>query len=166
MFSDPFCWARQLFYGTKCNSEVGHPAEGSYPILNAYSRHAGEFPHVVCDKNQAFAAGMAADLHVMHATGSASPLQLGMQLSIMCRSLVTERASRIARPRIGFHDVDADVGVKHIGEHQKGSRASASGCSRLTMKSSLSRGPLRNRSSHRRPWGTIRRLWPIFRIST
>src|SRR5208283_4212280 len=67
---------------------------------------------------------------------------------------------------IGLHHVNADIGVEHIVEHQKGSRVSAAGCSRPTMKSSLTRGPFRKRSSHLLPCGTITRLRPILRIST
>lgn len=44
--------------------------------------------------------------------------------------------------RIVLHHVDADIGVEHVSEHQSGSRSSAGGCCRSTMKSSLARGPL------------------------
>jgi hypothetical protein len=51
------------------------PMPRLHPILNTQARHPGEFPHIVCDKDQPFAAGMSSDLHVVGAAQRARAFQ-------------------------------------------------------------------------------------------
>src|ERR1051326_6996125 len=62
--------------------------------------------------------------------------------------------------------MDADIGVEHVSQHQRGSRSSAFGCIRFVMKSFDARGPSTNKSSQRFPTGLMIRLCPILMIST
>jgi len=64
-----------------------------------------------------------------------------------------------------LNNVDADIRVEHITQHQNCSRFSAGGCRRSAMKSSETPGPSKNASQD---WsaGVMRRLRPNFVTST
>src|SRR5258708_36893621 len=66
-------------------------SKGSHPILNPNSRHAVEFAHIVGDDNQAFAAGVTANLNVVRTAWRSRPLQLCPTLTVMGGRLVLDR---------------------------------------------------------------------------
>ena len=66
----------------------------SRPVLNPHARHAAELAKIVGDDDQAFAAGMAADLHVVRAAERA-------------RALCVKLAVMRSRPRVERQDVEA-----------------------------------------------------------
>src|SRR5258708_32092164 len=81
---------RALLMGAIVLHMRGRRALPSEPALGSDPRHAGELAQIVGDDDQSFAAGMAADLHVMRPARRASPLQLRPNLSVMRSRLVGE----------------------------------------------------------------------------
>src|SRR5260370_29454259 len=80
--------------------------------------------------------------------------------------MIREAVEAVAQScRSVLDDVDADIGVEHVTQHQRRSRSSTIGCLRSAMKSSETRGPSKNASQD---WsaGLIIRLRPILVIST
>jgi hypothetical protein len=70
------------------------------PVLDPDPLHAAERAHVVGDDDQALAAGMTADLHVMRTAGRFGPLQLGADLTVMRGCFRVERQQVEARHEI------------------------------------------------------------------
>src|SRR6266567_8050050 len=80
--------------------------------------------------------------------------------------LIREAVEALAQScRSVLDDIDADIRVEHVTQHQRRSRSSTIGCLRSAMKSSETRGPSKNESQD---WsaGLIIRLRPILVIST
>src|SRR6267378_4911134 len=56
----------------------------SEPVLSPDSRHAAELAHIVGDDDQAFAAGVTTNLHVVRTAWRSRPLQFRPNLTVMC----------------------------------------------------------------------------------
>jgi hypothetical protein len=61
------------------------------PVLGPHTRHSVELAEIVGDRNQSFAAGVAADLHIMNAARRSRPCQFGPKLAIMGGRLLPKR---------------------------------------------------------------------------
>src|ERR1700722_18823467 len=68
----------------------GLPLFQSDPVLGSDPWHAGELAQIIGDDDQAFAAGMTADLHVVRTAGRSRALQLRPNLAVMRSRLVSE----------------------------------------------------------------------------